>query len=73
MNIVNTLRKEKPMLIKLLYGTVICVFVYPPKSLGYLGKLMKLNSERSELSIMYCMATIIMYPLELLIMKSRLR
>ena len=28
---------------------------------------MKLNSERSELSITYCMATIIMYPLELLI------
>ena len=38
------------------------VFVYPPKSLDYFGKLMKLK-----------MATIIMYPLELLIMKSRLR
>ena len=28
MNIVNTLRKEKPMLIKLLYGTVICVLSF---------------------------------------------
>ena len=35
------------------------VFVYPPKSLDYFGKLMKLK-----------MASIIMYPLELLIMKG---
>ena len=28
MNIVETLRKEKPMLIKLPYGTVICVLSF---------------------------------------------
>ena len=43
------------------------------KLLGYFGKLMKLNRKRSEISITYCIGIIIMYPLELLIMKSRLR
>ena len=49
MNIVKTIRKEKPMLIKI----SLSFFVYPPKLVGYFGKLMKLNSERSETSITY--------------------
>ena len=68
-------KEREAMLTKLPYGTVIYLlsFFYPAKSLGYFGKLIKLNSETSEMSIAYCMATIILYPLELLIMKSRLR
>ena len=70
----KTLRKEKPMLVKLLYCDLRSQFLfYSPKSLGYFGKLMKVNSERSEMSRTYCITIIIMYPLELLVMKSRLR
>ena len=80
MNIVKTLRKEKPRLIKLPDGTVICVlsfffffFFFPPKSSSYFGKLIMLNRKRSEISATYFIGIVIMYPLELLIMKSRLR
>ena len=44
-------------------------FFFLPKLLGYFGKLMKMNRKRSEISITYCIGIIIMYPLELLIMK----
>ena len=79
MNIVKTLRKEKPRLIKLPNGTVMCVlsfllfFLFSPKSPSYFGKLMRLNRKRSEISATYCIGIVIMYPLKLLIMKSRLR
>ena len=66
MNIGKTLRKERPRLIKLPYGNVVRLF-------WKTNELMKLNRKRSEISITYCIGIIIMYPLELLIMKSRLR
>ena len=31
---------------------------YPPKSMGYFGKLMKHKSERLEMPFTYCMATL---------------
>ena len=79
MNIVKTRRKEKPRLIKLPDGTAMCVlsffffFFFSPKSPSYFGKLTRLNRKRSEISATYCIGIVIMYPLELLIMKSRLR
>ena len=60
MNIVKTLRKEEPRLIKLPNGTVMCVlsfllfFFFSPKSPSYFGKLMRLNRKRSEISATYC-------------------
>ena len=53
----NAKEKTKPMLVKLPYGTVICVlsFRLPAK---VARKLVKQKSERLEMALTYCMAKI---------------